>query len=189
MPRKRLRAINGRETIVLTGMDDVKTRAWNILRALPLSQRQRELYERGVDAMDEAALEHTTSKLESALSRGPEMLAAARALLANRQPSPGVLGKKLEPRPELVELVRREVEQAVTRLLQDQQSKLQELVRREVEQAVTRSLQDQQSKREELVQTELRIAAASLARITSEAEMTWKPGASRSSPLAQPRMD
>jgi len=36
-------------------------------------------------AMDEATLERTTSKLESALSRAPETLAAARELLANQQ--------------------------------------------------------------------------------------------------------
>ncbi len=66
-------------------MVDAKTRAQNILRALPLSPRQRELYERGVVAMDEATLERTTSKLESALSRAPETLAAARELLVNQQ--------------------------------------------------------------------------------------------------------
>jgi CheY-like chemotaxis protein len=66
-------------------MADVKTRAQNILRALPLSQKQRELYERGAAAMDEATLERTTSKLESALSRAPATLAAARELLANQQ--------------------------------------------------------------------------------------------------------
>lgn len=66
-------------------MADAKTRAQKILRALPLSQKQRERYERGVAAMDEATLERTTSKLESALSRAPETLAAARELLANQQ--------------------------------------------------------------------------------------------------------
>ena len=66
-------------------MVDAKTRAQNILRALPLSQKQRELYERGAAVMDEATLERTTSKLESALSRVPETLAAARELLANQQ--------------------------------------------------------------------------------------------------------
>lgn len=66
-------------------MADAKTRAQNILRALPLSKKQHELYERGVAAMDEAALERATTKLESALSRAPETLAAARELLANRQ--------------------------------------------------------------------------------------------------------
>src|SRR6266542_3359025 len=66
-------------------MADAKTRARNILRALPLSTRQRELYERGMAAMDDATLERTTSKLESALSRAPETLAAARELLANQQ--------------------------------------------------------------------------------------------------------
>jgi CheY-like chemotaxis protein len=66
-------------------MADAKTRAQNVLRALPLSRKQRELYERGVAAMDEATLERTTSKLESALSRAPETLAAARELLANKQ--------------------------------------------------------------------------------------------------------
>ena len=50
-------------------MADAKTRAQDILRALPLSQKQRELYERGVAAMDEATLERTTSKLESALHK------------------------------------------------------------------------------------------------------------------------
>jgi hypothetical protein len=58
-------------------MPDAKTRGRNILRALPLSQRQRELYERGVAAMDEATLERTTGKLESALSRAPETLHAS----------------------------------------------------------------------------------------------------------------
>jgi DNA-binding NarL/FixJ family response regulator len=66
-------------------MADAKTRARNILNALPLSTRQRAIYERGVAAMDEATLERTTSKLESALSRAPETLAAARELLANQQ--------------------------------------------------------------------------------------------------------
>jgi CheY-like chemotaxis protein len=66
-------------------MADAKTRARNILKALPLSTRQRELYERGAAAMDDATLERTTSKLESALSRAPETLAAARQLLANQQ--------------------------------------------------------------------------------------------------------
>src|SRR5258708_36854155 len=66
-------------------MADAKTRAQSILRALPLSQKQRELYERGVAAMDATTLERTTSRLESALSRAPETLAAARELLANQQ--------------------------------------------------------------------------------------------------------
>jgi hypothetical protein len=66
-------------------MADAKTRARNILRALPLSQRQRDLYERGVAAMDEAALERTTNNLKSALSRVPETLAAARDLLAEQK--------------------------------------------------------------------------------------------------------
>jgi hypothetical protein len=66
-------------------MADAKTRAQNILRALPLSQRQRELYERGVAAMDEAALERTTGKLESALSRASGTLDAARELLVSQQ--------------------------------------------------------------------------------------------------------
>jgi CheY-like chemotaxis protein len=95
-------------------MADAKTRAQNVLRALPLSRKQRELYERGVAAMDEATLERTTSKLESALSRVPAALAAARELLANQQPQSrkravifvedeeyrhdltGMLGEKLE---------------------------------------------------------------------------------------------
>jgi CheY-like chemotaxis protein len=95
-------------------MADAKTRAQSILRALPLSQKQRELYERGVAAMDEATLERTTSKLESALSRAPETLAAARELLTNqraqsrrravifvedeeyRRSLTGMLGQKLE---------------------------------------------------------------------------------------------
>jgi CheY-like chemotaxis protein len=94
--------------------EDVKTRAHNILKALPLSQRQRALYERGVAAMDEATLERTTSKLESALLEAPATLAAARELLANqqaqspkravilvedeeyRQKLTGMLGEKLE---------------------------------------------------------------------------------------------
>jgi hypothetical protein len=50
-------------------MSDTKTRARNILKALPLSQKQRELYENGVDGADAAMLERTTSKLETALSR------------------------------------------------------------------------------------------------------------------------
>ncbi len=95
-------------------MPDAKTRAQNILRALPLSQKQRELYERGAAAMDEAMLERTTSKLELALSQAPETLAAARELLANqhgrsrkravifvedeeyRHDLTGMLGEKLE---------------------------------------------------------------------------------------------
>ena len=59
-------------------MADAKTRARNILSALPLSTKQREIYDRGVAAMDDATLERTTSKLESALLRAPETLAAAR---------------------------------------------------------------------------------------------------------------
>jgi CheY-like chemotaxis protein len=66
-------------------MVDVKVRAQNLLKALPLSRKQRELYQRGVAAMDEATLERTTSKLESALSRVPAALTAARELLANQQ--------------------------------------------------------------------------------------------------------
>ena len=95
-------------------MADAKTRAHTILRALPLSHKQRELYERGVAAMDEATLERTTSKLESALSRAPEALADARELLTNQQAQSrkravilvadqayrlvltGILGEKLE---------------------------------------------------------------------------------------------
>ena len=69
-------------------MSNVKTRARNILRALPLSQKQRELYERGVVAMDDPTLERTTRKLESALLRVPETLAAARELLASLRSSP-----------------------------------------------------------------------------------------------------
>jgi CheY-like chemotaxis protein len=66
-------------------MADAKIRAQKILKSLPLSQKQRELYERGMAAMDEATLERTTSKLESALLRAPETLSAARELLANQQ--------------------------------------------------------------------------------------------------------
>ena len=66
-------------------MANARTRARNILSALPLSTRQRDLYERGVAAMDDATLERTTSKLESALSRAPEVLAAAQELLASQQ--------------------------------------------------------------------------------------------------------
>lgn len=65
-------------------MADAGTRAREILRALPLSQKQRDLYERGVAAMDEATLERTTSKLESALSTVPNTVAAARKLLASQ---------------------------------------------------------------------------------------------------------
>lgn len=70
-------------------MADAKTRAQNILRALPLTNKQRELYERGAAAMDEATLERMTSKLESALSRAPETLAAARELLGIEQAQSG----------------------------------------------------------------------------------------------------
>ena len=55
------------------------------MRALPLSPKQRELYERGVAAMDDPTLERTTRKLESTLSRVPETLVAARELLASQQ--------------------------------------------------------------------------------------------------------
>ena len=63
----------------------MKSRARSILKALPLSPRRRELYARGVAAMDEATLERTTSRLESALSRAPATLAAARKLLESQQ--------------------------------------------------------------------------------------------------------
>ena len=66
-------------------MSDVRTRARNLLRVLPLSDRQRQLYERGVDAMDEATLERTTNRLESALSRAPDALAVARDLVTQQQ--------------------------------------------------------------------------------------------------------
>jgi CheY-like chemotaxis protein len=65
-------------------MANALTRARNILNALPLTEEQRELYSRGMAAMDEAALERTTSKLEATLARAPETLAAARELLANQ---------------------------------------------------------------------------------------------------------
>ena len=66
-------------------MADVKSRARSILKALPLSPKRRELYERGIAAMDEATLERTTSRLESALSKAPATLAAARKLLESQQ--------------------------------------------------------------------------------------------------------
>jgi CheY-like chemotaxis protein len=56
------------------------------LNALPLTKKQRDLYSRGMAAMDEATLEHTTGKLESTLAHAPETLAAARELLATPQP-------------------------------------------------------------------------------------------------------
>lgn len=66
-------------------MTKAKTRARDILKALPLSKKQRDLYGHGVEAMDEASLERATSKLEAALSRAPSTLAAAREMLAKRQ--------------------------------------------------------------------------------------------------------
>ena len=57
-------------------MADAKTRAQSILKALPLSPKQRELYERGVAAMDGPTLERATSRLESALAKAPDTLAA-----------------------------------------------------------------------------------------------------------------
>jgi CheY-like chemotaxis protein len=63
-------------------MSEAKTRALEVLKRLPLSRRQREMYERGVAAMDDAALQRTTAKLESALSEAPQVLADARKLLA-----------------------------------------------------------------------------------------------------------
>jgi CheY-like chemotaxis protein len=63
-------------------MANARIRAKNILRALPLSRKQRDLYERGVEGMDEGMLEGITSKLESSLSRAPKTLLAAQKLLA-----------------------------------------------------------------------------------------------------------
>jgi len=62
-------------------MANARIRARNILRALPLSPKQRDLYERGLDGMDEGI----TSKLESSLSRAPQTLAAARKLLEHQE--------------------------------------------------------------------------------------------------------
>jgi len=66
-------------------MADVRSRARDILNALPLTERQRERYSRGIVAMDEATLERTTSKLEAALERSPQTLADARQLLAEQR--------------------------------------------------------------------------------------------------------
>lgn len=66
-------------------MPDTRTRARDILKALRLSNRQRDLYERGVAAMDDAMLARTTSKLQPALSQAPKVLAAARELLTSHQ--------------------------------------------------------------------------------------------------------
>src|ERR1044071_1943534 len=63
-------------------MSEAKARALEILKSLPLSRRQLEMYERGVAAMDDDALRRTTAKLESALSNAPKVLADARKLLA-----------------------------------------------------------------------------------------------------------
>ena len=63
-------------------MADVKIRAREILHALPLSQPQRDLYERGFNALDEATLEQTTTRLESVISTLPRILADARELFA-----------------------------------------------------------------------------------------------------------
>jgi len=65
-------------------MSDVRERARRILAALPLSERQRELYGRGMESQDEAELERTTNRLEASLARAPETLAAAKELLKGR---------------------------------------------------------------------------------------------------------
>src|SRR5262245_23078027 len=68
-------------------MSDTRRRAQNILQKLPLSRKQRELYERGANAMDDEALERTTSKLESALARAPQTLTTARGLMTDKHAS------------------------------------------------------------------------------------------------------
>jgi hypothetical protein len=71
-------AYEGTETDAKT---DARMRAQNILKALPLSDKQSELYGRGITAMNEEALERTTSKFESTLLCTSGTLAAAQELL------------------------------------------------------------------------------------------------------------
>ncbi|MGB9069510.1 MAG: hypothetical protein WCC21_13160 [Candidatus Acidiferrales bacterium] len=67
---------------------DERERAKEILRALPLSEKQRKLYEDGSDKLPEEKLVANNRKLEAALKEAPKVLEDARQLLKEQLQRP-----------------------------------------------------------------------------------------------------
>ncbi|MBM3778758.1 MAG: response regulator [Acidimicrobiia bacterium] len=66
-------------------MSDAKQRARQLLEELPLTDRQRALYQRGADALDDARAEEAAESLEAALNGAERAVDAMRGILERRR--------------------------------------------------------------------------------------------------------
>lgn len=66
-------------------MSDARLRARQLLEELPLTNRQRELYQRGADAMDDASAEEASDSLEAALNGAAQAVEGLRGILERRR--------------------------------------------------------------------------------------------------------